>query len=67
MEGWAKQKQIAWSACQIHNRGQLWDIGGRRESVHGCSVAKKGGHVVQQSHRNGFDLVQLFHKGETAV
>ena len=55
---WAKQKQTVWSACQTHNRVPLWELGGRRDSVLGCSVAQKGGHVVPNSCWNGFDLVQ---------
>ena len=47
VELWAKQKQTARSAFQ------LWELGGRRESVLRCSVAQKAGHVVQKSHWNG--------------
>ena len=38
---WAKQKQTARSAFQTDHRVQLWELGGRRESVLRCSVAQK--------------------------
>ena len=46
---WAKQEHAAWSACQTHHRVQSWELDGRRESVLGCSVAQKGGHVVRET------------------
>ena len=54
----AKQKQTEWLACQTHNRVQLWEVRGHRESVVGRAVTRSGGHVVQKSFWNGFDLVQ---------
>ena len=54
----AKHERTAPSACQTHNRVQLWEPGGRRACVLGCSVAQQGGHVVQKSYQNGFYMAR---------
>ena len=54
---WAKQKQMARSACMSHNRVQLWELGG-------CSVAQKRGLVVQKSYWDGFDMVLYATEGK---
>ena len=33
LDGWAKQKQTAWSACQTHSRVHLWELGGVKASL----------------------------------
>ena len=59
---WAKQKQTVRSAFQTDHRVQLWELGGRRESVLRCSVAQKAGHVVQKSRWNGDLSCADFHR-----
>ena len=58
VDGWAKQKQTAWSACQIHSRVHLlgrWWLASKRPCLFSCS---KGRLRCAEIPLERFDVVQ---------